>query len=183
MNKLIFTGVLCGLATLAAPAFAYDDDYNYQRSDYAEVLSARPIVRQVRYSEPRQECWDERVAYRDPPRYAIGPGTIIGGVLGGVIGHQFGGGRGRDVATAVGAVIGASAGQQQDAYAYGGYRGGTEHVGYQQRCRTIDNYRVEDRIDGYDVTYRYHGRIYNTRLPYDPGRRLAVNVEVSPARD
>src|SRR5207249_3534948 len=96
---------------------------------YAEVLSSRPIVHQVRVSQPRQECWDERVVYQQPRYYGPGPGTIIGGIIGGVIGHQFGGGSGQAVATAAGAVIGASAGAQQDAYAYGRYRGDTERVG------------------------------------------------------
>ena len=187
MNKLTLAPVLLGLAAVASPALAnhrYADDYD--RTDYAEVLSSRPIVHQVRVSEPHQECWDERVVYREPRYYqpSISAGTILGGVLGGVIGHQFGGGHGRDVATAVGAVIGASAGAQHDAYAYGGYREAqAERVGYEQRCRTTDNVRYEQRVDGYDVTYRYHGRVYDTRLPYDPGDRLAVDVNVRPARD
>lgn len=186
MNKLTLAATLAGLLATAGPAFAdrWDGD-GYDRSDYAEVLSSRPIVHQVAISEPRRECWDQRVVYREPGYYqpAIGAGTIIGGVIGGVIGHQFGGGRGRDVATAVGAVIGASAGAQQDAYAYGGYRGGSERVGYEQRCRTIDDVRYQDRVDGYDVTYRYHGRVYRTRLPYDPGNRLRVSVDVRPVRE
>ena len=30
---------------------------------------------------------------------------------------------------------------------------------------------------GYDVTYRYDGRTYRTRTPYDPGERLRVRVD------
>ena len=195
MNKLTFAPVLLGFAAVASPALAhqgYDDDHDrrdYARSDYAQVLSSRPIVHQVAVSEPRQECWNEQVVYREPRYYqpTIGAGAILGGVIGGVIGHQFGGGHGRDVATAVGAVIGASAGAQQDAYAYGnygayrGYREAPERVGYEQRCRTVEDVRYQQQVDGYDVTYRYHGRIYRTRLPYDPGDRLVVNVDVRPA--
>jgi len=33
------------------------------------------------------------------------------------------------------------------------------------------------------VTYRYHGHVYRTRLPYDPGSRLAVDVNVRPVRE
>jgi uncharacterized protein YcfJ len=40
----------------------------------------------------------------------------------------------------------------------------------------------EERIDGYHVTYRYKGEIFTTRLPYDPGDRLKVQVSVTPVR-
>lgn len=39
----------------------------------------------------------------------------------------------------------------------------------------------EQRIDGYDVEYRYRGEVYLSRLAYDPGERLRVRVSVSPA--
>jgi uncharacterized protein YcfJ len=188
MNKLTLATALGAMIATASPAFAAHRDHDrhdrYQRHQYAEVLSARPITHSVRVAYPRQECWDERVVYENRDyRPAIGPGTIIGAVIGGVIGNQFGGGNGRAVATGAGAVIGASVGAQQDAYAYGAYeRGRVEHVGYEQRCRTVNDVRYENRIDGYDVKYRYHGRIYRTRLPYDPGHRLAVDVNVRPVR-
>ncbi len=52
--------------------------------------------------------------------------------------------------------------------------------------RLIDEYKhliflEEERIDGYDVVYRYRGQKYATRLPYDPGRELRVRVDVRPA--
>jgi uncharacterized protein YcfJ len=37
-----------------------------------------------------------------------------------------------------------------------------------------------DRIVGYDVRYEYNGREFRTRMPYDPGQQMAVNVEVRP---
>ncbi|MDB5987341.1 MAG: hypothetical protein JWR16_2394, partial [Nevskia sp.] len=103
-------------------------------------------------------------------------GTLIGGIVGGVVGHQFGAGSGRVLATAGGAVVGASVGNniaRRDE--------GPPQVGYQQRCDTVNAFHDEQQIDGYDVTYRYGGRVYHSRLPYDPGPRLAVNVDVAPA--
>ncbi|AXQ29534.1 hypothetical protein D0B54_12900 [Solimonas sp. K1W22B-7] len=41
-------------------------------------------------------------------------------------------------------------------------------------CRTVTAWRLEQRVEGYDVLYHYDGRTYNTRLPYDPGERLPV---------
>jgi uncharacterized protein YcfJ len=47
-----------------------------------------------------------------------------------------------------------------------------------QRCRTIET--STDTIQGYDVRYRYHGREYVTRMAYDPGDRIPVDVSVQP---
>ncbi len=108
------------------------------------------------------------------------PGAVlIGGIIGGVIGHQFGGGHGRDVATAAGALIGAN-----HAARHNSYPGRVvERTVYETNCRSVRPARYEDRIDGYDVTYRYHGRIYHTRMPYDPGQRVRVRMNVEPLHD
>jgi hypothetical protein len=43
----------------------------------------------------------------------------------------------------------------------------------------VDDWQT--RVTGYRVTYEYAGRSYTSVLPYDPGRRLAVRVDVEPA--
>ena len=45
-----------------------------------------------------------------------------------------------------------------------------------ERCRTVTNWRDTDRVLGYEVTYRYGGREYTTRMDHDPGNRLRVRV-------
>ena len=47
-----------------------------------------------------------------------------------------------------------------------------------QRCGTVNN--TEMQVQGYEVHYLYDGREYTTRLPYDPGSRVRVNVDVHP---
>ena len=44
----------------------------------------------------------------------------------------------------------------------------------QEAFRTVTG--QENRIVAYDVAYEYHGQRYSTRLPEDPGPRLAVDV-------
>ena len=34
--------------------------------------------------------------------------------------------------------------------------------------------------DGYEVTYRYKGERYKIEMPYDPGKRIKVRIQVSP---
>lgn len=177
----------------------YDNPRDDREStDYAQVLSAQPIYSEVRVNQPRQECYDERVVYRDAVQdnyrnnYDASAadrtiGTVVGGLIGGAIGNQFSRGSGRQIATAIGAVVGADIGRNAVNNTYGrddGYQGGraVEQVAYEPRCRTINDVRYEQRVQGYDVTYRYNGQVYNTRMPYDPGARLPVQVSVSPLR-
>jgi uncharacterized protein YcfJ len=168
-------------------------------TDTAEVIASVPVYERV--SSPRKQCFDESVPVTRPVRHvrsyeqretrddsnSLGAGAVVGAVLGGAIGRQFGNSTGgRDRGTVVGAVIGGLVGNQveRDSRA--------ETVAYSEvpvreveyrtvsRCETVSDYR--DEIRGYDVTYRYQGRDFKTRLPYDPGRSLAVRVDVTPDR-
>lgn len=183
-KSLLAAGLSAGLLTAPA-AFAggyynpdYDDDGGrYGQAEYARVVSTQPVYQTVRVDQPRQECWNQPVTYRDQ-RYDnnVAAGGLIGAIAGGVIGHQFGGGGGRAVATAVGAMVGAGVGANTAAANTPYY----EQTGYQERCRTVADSHYENRIEAYDVTYRYNGRVYTTRLPYDPGDCIAVDVDVRP---
>lgn len=199
MHKLILISIAVVISLFAATAEAGgkyrgndhgDEDYGGD-TDYAEVLSSRPVYSRVQFGEPRQECFDERVVRRDNygdnvrgvSNFDSTAGAVIGGVLGGVVGHQFGAGSGRRIATAIGAVIGASSGSNyvhEDGYRHDQPYG--DQVSYEQHCHIVSDNRYEDQQDGYDVTYRYQDQIYNTHLPYDPGNRLLVRVKVSPVR-
>ncbi len=106
--------------------------------------------------------------------YAGPDGTlagIIGGVIGGVIGHQFGGGRGKTALTFAGAALGASVARDRVR------RGWREPAG---RCAAATEVRRIRRTDGYDVTYRYHGRTFHKIVAEPPGDSVAVRVEVEP---
>ena len=49
-----------------------------------------------------------------------------------------------------------------------------------RRCDTRHEVREEEQIEGYRVTYIYHGKEYTTRTDSDPGDRIRVRVSVSP---
>ena len=57
-----------------------------------------------------------------------------------------------------------------------------EHARPVESSETRYRHRREQRIDGYDVVYKYKGQRYSTRMPYDPGRRIKVRVDIRPAR-
>ncbi len=181
-RKLWISTVGVGLAAVSAGALADHDRYDNRDDpsgayDYASVVHVEPLRRQVRVSVPVRECWEESVPVSDGPFSAnhIG-GTLIGGLVGGVLGNQVGDGRGRRVARAAGAIIGGAVGYNvsRDRKGYGGHR-------VQERCETRYRDSYEERIDGYDVTYEYAGRQYVTQLPYDPGERIRIRVDVTPA--
>ena len=181
MSKLTIRTALatavCGLLISASPAFAYHDDD--QVWAYAKVVRAEPIYREVRVREPRQVCEDVPVVERTTYRGYSDPGAVlVGAVIGGVIGHQFGSGSGRNAATAAGAFIGAN---HAAARTYSGTRVVEREV-LETRCETVRAARYEEVLDGYDVTYKYRGRLYHTQTARDPGRTIRVRVSVSAAQ-
>jgi uncharacterized protein YcfJ len=175
------------------PADASSPEANSLDYDYAQVTHVEPRYRQVRVSVPRQECYTERRYVPDRPNATDRPaagGAILGGLIGAVIGHQFGYGDERAFGTVAGAVVGGVIGHEAarqrdddgDERGYGdhGYGDREGRTVEGERCVTRYSERIDQRIDGYRVSYRYHDRNYQTDLPYDPGERLRVSVTVSP---
>lgn len=143
----------------------------------AQVLASTPLYETI--NEPRRECWTETVGYETQSYRESNNagGAILGAIAGGLIGSTVGKGNGKVAAAAVGAATGAVVG---DRWNDGGsrYESRPQQV---ERCRTHDDYRQV--INGYDVRYRFQGREYSTRLPYDPGKWLTLNVSFSVAED
>ena len=203
-SNLVSRAVVVALCALGASSSAlanpphwvkvqdrYDRDYDSRERDsrreslgrepvYARVVDVDPIVRRVRITTPERECWDEtREVYPSRPRSSAGA-TILGGLIGGVIGHQFGHGN-RSTPTVAGAVVGAAIGNQvgqQRAAERGDYTSPVERD--VQRCNVSYHDEYEEQIDGYRVTYTFNGREYTTRMPYDPGKRVLIDVNVRP---
>ncbi|MDX1482287.1 MAG: glycine zipper 2TM domain-containing protein [Woeseiaceae bacterium] len=184
--KTIFGAVGLSLAMTAATANA-GHNYAFGKSraaegmyDYAKVVSVEPILRYVTVKTPVRECWEETRHYTVERRPNTAGGTLLGAIIGGVVGHQFGSGRGNDAATVAGTVIGAAVGndiarRKDDVYE------STRYARPVERCATRYQAHEEERIDGYRVIYRYHGQKYATRMPYDPGDRIRVRVDVRPS--
>ncbi len=156
--------IALGAVLIGAGAPAYAGDFD----DYARVVNVTPRYEKVNY--PKRECYTE---YEQVRRERSIGGAVIGGITGGVIGGQIGKGSGRTAAAAVGAITGAIVGDRIDNDDYD--RVVERPV---RTCRKVDHW--ESRVNGYDVTYEYNGRTYTTVMPYDPGDRLPVSVNVTP---
>ncbi|MFL6624506.1 MAG: glycine zipper 2TM domain-containing protein [Sulfurifustis sp.] len=134
----------------------------------AQVIKVSPITETI--SRPTQKCWTEtREVSKAPHDY---DGAVLGTIVGGLIGSQIGKGNGRVAGAAVGAGVGAMVGDRA-ANADSGDTSATV-----QRCETVHGY--ETRVSGYWVTYLYDNWKFTTRMPYDPGSQLRVNVAVTP---
>jgi uncharacterized protein YcfJ len=193
IRKLWISGLFLGLAAASAGAWAdhnrdgyqYDGNRGYDRNhrypdgdyDYARVVNVEPLRRRVRVSEPVRECWDEVAYESDGPLSSRHVGsTLLGGLIGGVIGNQIGRGDGRQVARAAGAIIGAAIGNNASHNRQGDYYGRERPV---ERCEVHYRDSWDERVDGYRVTYEYAGREYTTQMPYDPGERVRIRIDVT----
>ena len=178
MNHLVRLGLTALMIAGSASALAYhrdrDDDI-----DYAPVTGVDPIYQSREIVHPQEQCWTEQVPVQSSaPHSYTAPilGAIVGGALGNAVGHHE---TNKKVGTVVGAVLGGSIGRDISYRNSGGY----QPAGYrdEEMCRTVDRTSYRDEIVGYRVSYHYHGRDYTTEMPYDPGSRIPVHVDVEPA--
>ncbi len=149
-----------------------DDPFGYE---YADVIAVEPVIERVEVPVSGKVCWDEEVYHRHPG-YRSGVPQIFGSIIGGVIGNQFGGGHGQDAMTFAGAALGAAvARDMQEKKARE-----AEYATTELRCEIETDYREEETVVGYDVTYEYRDETYTARLEYPPKDKIRVRVSVDP---
>ena len=165
---------LTALLVVTVPARA---EYVGGTIEEAQVISANPVYRTVRVNEPVEQCWDEPVHVPSSHGYYSHTPKILGAIVGAAVGNEFGSGRGKDLATVAGAVLGGSIGRDVQARSHSHSSG---RVLYEKRCELVDRYHTEERLDGYEVTYRYNDQVYSTFTRHDPGPSLKVSVNVVP---
>jgi uncharacterized protein YcfJ len=177
--KVLFL-LLLGLSGTVDIASAQDRHYAPPAEEgvhyaWADVLRVDPVYEYVAVTNPRQDCYDERVEHREGRGNNSGS-TVLGAVIGGALGNTVGKGDGRKAATIAGAVIGGSIAHNS------AKRDDRSYSTTETRCRRVSGGGYEERsVTGYDVEYRYRGEVYASRMNFDPGDRLRVRVSVVPA--
>ncbi|MCU7891078.1 MAG: glycine zipper 2TM domain-containing protein [Candidatus Thiodiazotropha sp. (ex Ustalcina ferruginea)] len=168
-------GTLLLVTSVAANA-GHRDRYR----DTAKVIDVEPIYRSVEISYPERECWDEEVSHYRPDGHRY-TGTVLGGIIGGVVANSVsrGRGRGRDAATLAGTLLGGAIGHDISHQK----RRGHYTTSVERRCEVTHQSRYEEQLVGYDVTYRYKGRVFTTRTREHPGKRIPIAVDVRPVHD
>ncbi|MFT5210286.1 MAG: hypothetical protein ACI9CE_002011 [Flavobacterium sp.] len=143
--------------------------------DYGTVVESVPIVKNIRITTPREECWDEDVVYRDrggDTELSTVLGAVIGGALGNAVGHHK---KNKQVGAVVGAVLGGTIGRS---IAKGAPRTARSESG--EVCRVINEYTEEEQIVGYRVRYRYNDETYTARTDEAPGDTIKLRLAVTP---
>lgn len=165
--------ILASAMLLAGAAHAGGVQYQY-----APVVSVVPQYQVHRTPVDREVCWEEQAWERTPSSRSSATPTIVGAIIGGVVGNQFGSGSGRRAATAAGAALGGSIGRDVE-------RSGRPPAQYypvtSERCTVQRDWREDQRISGYRVSYEYDGEVYHTVTRHHPGDTIRVRVAVTPA--
>jgi len=168
--KKTLVAIAAGLFAISTGSLA-DNSFN----DRARVLSAKPIYETVSVNNPEQRCWNERVYHRTPGGSQSYTPTIAGAILGGAVGNQFGKGRGKDAMTVAGVILGASVGND-----LGKHPDERSYATTERRCELVDHYQERRELVGYEVKYRYNGKIFWTQTDNHPGDTLPVRVSLEP---
>lgn len=145
---------------------------------FADVLQTRPVYQAITVSAPRQECWNEQVVVQEARHSGSRTPVLVSTVIGGAIGNAVGNNKSSQrVGTVVGAALGHSIGRDIVAA-----NSRPQPARYQtvQHCETVNEYRNEERLTGYQVTYLYNGQEYTVHTDRDPGDRIRLRVDVAP---
>mgnify|MGYP001168102850 CR=1 FL=1 len=158
---------------LLAPVVWADSSY-----EEAEVVAVSPRYETVTYSEPREECHLERVAYADREQRSGTP-KLVGALIGGALGNALGAKEpNKKVGAVVGGLLGYSIGK--DVTRHKRRHQGAVRYRQEQVCEVFYDLREERQLTGYDVTYAYGGRNYQALLDEHPGDTLRVKVRIRP---
>lgn len=186
IKQLIAGMVVTGLMTGTALADHRGDkfDRGEGRATWAKVTHVEPITKTFTERVPRESCWQEQVRYEVPVGGGYESatpallGTLIGAAIGNSLGHSHHKSN-RNIKTVAGGLIGASIGADIGRR-HSGPQGTRVEYRDEERCEVSYDTRYEERVVGYDVSYRYRGETYRTRMDYDPGKKIQVNVKVRP---
>lgn len=164
-NRLVLTFLSTLVMTSVASA------QSEQQIVSSKVLNRTPIMESVQIETPKRVCRQEQVVTQNAKSYTP---SIFGGIVGAAAGNQFGRGKGKDLATVAGGVLGASVGRDIQ------NKNAESHTALIERCHDETEFRYEERISGWRVTYEYNGQTYVTRTDRDPGETLQLRVNVQP---
>jgi uncharacterized protein YcfJ len=175
--KLLITSALLFLAispmVQAKHQRSYQNNHQHNKGEFkAKVIDSTPVYRYLTVRQPQTYC-DPVVLSKTNARYDAKSAAIVAGIVGGVIGHVTSDNKHKGLGTILGAVIGSSL-----LHNIGLSNNKHSPIVYTnpQNCaatpRKTDKVRVSD---GYSVTYRSQGKIYQTFRQHKPKKTIRIH--------
>ncbi len=182
-NLLLSTLLSISLALpMSAMAGPHGDRQRFE--DFGRVLNAQPVYKTYEHRVPHETCWNEtvRVERNRHGHHNSSTSTLVGGVIGGAIGHAVGHGKSnKKLGAVVGSVIGMSVGRDIGERKHNKHRHHNDPIYKEvERCDVRYTTKRDERLIGYDVTYKYKGQRYTTFTQEHPGKRIRLAVSVRP---
>jgi uncharacterized protein YcfJ len=145
MDKSMIKGIAVGgLAMVVLGSGAVTGYKTFTQPKLADVVAVKEVMETV--TTPRERCETVQVQHQAPVKDQNRiAGTVVGGLAGGLLGSTIGKGDGKKLATVAGAAAGGYAGNQ-----------------------------VQQKVAGYNVTYRLDGKEGTVRTSFKPGATLPV---------
>jgi uncharacterized protein YcfJ len=180
--KLLITSALLFLATSplvqAKHDRGYQSNHEHNRGEFkAKVINFSPIYKYVAVTQSQIYCAPGQIhsTFRrshDSRRHDKSA-TIVGGVLGGVIGHAASDKNHKGLGAILGAVIGSSL-----AHNIGYVNNNHTHNIPVKPGNCVFTLRKANKIrvrEGYEVTYRTQGKIYQTFRKNKPQKHIRID--------
>ena len=135
----------------------------YSRTVTIPVISVQPMeVAEARLVKGTM-CRPIVTGYNNGRR-----GTEVGQIIGGILGSMVGNSNSdRRIGTAVGVIVGGRMGERYNS---------APGLTYRHHCGETYSNQVQSIIQGYKVTYKYHGRLETVILNYDPGSYITLET-------
>lgn len=155
---------------------------NAYKTDYARVVSTKPIYSSTQVQTPIKSCTQIlEPTPKNTHTHKSNTVPLIGAITGGGIGNALGHNKtNKRVGTALGAALGLSI--AKDIQNTNQHSNNTATSTYITKCTTHYKTTYQSSITGYEVRYLYQGHYYSSTLDYKPQKRLKVHVVVVPAK-
>ncbi|WP_339723844.1 glycine zipper 2TM domain-containing protein [uncultured Paraglaciecola sp.] len=171
--KLLITSALLVLTfsplASAKHESSYHNESKHSRGEFkARVIDSTPVYKYVSVGQPHTYC--EPAKTQTITRISHDKGaTIVGGIVGGIIGHAASDNKHKGLGTVAGAVLGSTLVHKLNSADIQTYKVKP------QNCVTTHTKAQKVRvIDGYNVTYRSQGKVYQTFTQEKPAKYVRI---------
>lgn len=173
--KLFITSALLILAI--SPLAQAHHEHKYYASDKhhsstykAKVVNSVPIYKYVTARQPQTYC-EPALVYKGHRSSHDRGATIVGGIVGGLIGHAASDNKHKGLGTIVGAVVGSSVAHK----VVSANTKDSDRYKVQRNCKPTYKKTKKVRVlDGYNVTYRSKGKLYQTFMQDEPAKYIRI---------